>query len=89
MNPPKNDAWPPPRSWRHVWVRSDRGTSAPLPGLILDWRQTGARWSAWVIWLDDNFGVGSRKRVHQGWVPADRLRPAKSDPNVWNDGPWR
>lgn len=70
-----------------MWVRFDRSTTAPFPGLILDWRQTGTRWSAWVIWLDDS--CGARKRVQQGWVAADRLRPAKSDPNIWNDGPWR
>jgi len=25
----------------------------------------------------------------QGWIEAKYLRPAESDINVWNDGPWR
>ncbi len=87
MNPPKNDAWPPPRRWRHVWVRFDKTNLAPLPGLVLDWRRAGTRWSAWVIWIDHR--AGPSDRIQQGWIQAERLRPARSDPNIWNDGPWR
>jgi hypothetical protein len=71
-----------------VWVRFDHSNAAPLPGLILDWRQTGARWSAWVVWIEDGSSP-SRRRIRQGWLPAERLRPAMSDRNIWNDGPWR
>lgn len=87
MNPPKNDAWPAPSTWRHVWARFDRSNLAPLPGLILDWRRQGTKWSAWVIWTEVP-GTG-KWDVRQGWVPSRYLRPARSDMNVWNDGPWR
>ena len=73
MNPPKNDAWPPPRAWLHVWIRFDRSTAAPLPGLILDWRQNGTRWSAWVIWLDDSYGtfmLCSRARALPAYIAS-------------------
>jgi hypothetical protein len=71
-----------------VWVRFDHSNAAPLPGLILDWRQTGTRWSAWVVWIEDGSSP-TRRRIRQGWLSAERLRPAMSDRNIWNDGPWR
>ena len=86
--PAKDDAWPPPRSWRHVWIRFDHSNAAPLPELILYWRLTGIRWSGWVVWIDNDSGP-SWRRVRQGWIPAEHLRPAISDRNIWNDGPWR
>lgn len=86
-NPPKNDAWPQPRRWRHCWVRFGRGNyPPPAPGLILDWRRERGRWVAWVIWLDN---TGLKDTVRQGWLPLSAIRPAASDINVWNDGPWR
>lgn len=85
-NPPKHDAWPQPRHWRHVWVRFDRSNTAPLPGLVLDWRRKGTRWSAWVVWLDTRY---PRPKTEQGWIDAQHLRPARSDINIWNDGRWR
>ena len=36
------------------------------------------------MWLDD---TGRQPRICQGWLPVTVLRPAKSDINVWNDGP--
>jgi hypothetical protein len=47
---------------------------------------TARRWSAWVVWIDTSH---PKPRILQGWVPADNLRPARSDLNIWNDGPWR
>ncbi|GAA1761475.1 hypothetical protein GCM10009795_004890 [Nocardioides hankookensis] len=87
-NPPKHDAWPQPGHWRHCWVRFGRGNyPPPAPGLILDWRREGARWwFAWVIWLDNTH---LRDSIQQAWLPATVIRPAKSDINVWNDGPRR
>lgn len=86
MNPSKRDRWPVPTSYRHVWVRF--GTTPqppPFPGLVLDWRKAGEHWVAWVIYLDTTI----RTEVRQGWLEAKYLRPAASDWNVWNDGPWR
>jgi hypothetical protein len=86
-NPPKNDAWPQPRRWRHCWVRFDRRNyPPPAPGLILDWRCERGHWFAWVIWIDNG---SLREGVRQAWLPLSVLRPARSDINVWNDGPWR
>jgi len=86
-NPPKNDAWPQPKRWRHCWVRFGHGNyPPPAPGLILDWRRESGRWTAWVVWVDN---TSLKERVYQGWLPVAVLRPARSDINVWNDGPWR
>lgn len=86
-NPPKNDAWNDPAHWYHTWVRFDRSNFPPMPGLILDWHHQGPRWKAWAIWLDHRGSL--RTRPTQGWVESKYLRPAKSDINIWNDGPWR
>lgn len=67
-------------------VRFDGSNFPPMPGLVLDWQRTGARWKAWVVWIDER---ALRERPVQGWVEAKYLRPAESDINVWNDGPWR
>jgi hypothetical protein len=87
MNPSKRDAWPQPARWSHCWVRFTRAPQPPpAPGLILDWRRDRQQWRAWVVWIDH---TGSGQTVKQGWLPLSVLRPAKSDINVWNDGPWR
>lgn len=86
-NPPKNDAWPQPRQWRHCWVRFGKGAyPPPAPGLVLDWRKERGHWRAWVIWLDNN---GLQPAIKQAWLPAEAIRPAKSDINVWNERRWR
>lgn len=87
MKPSKRDAWPQPARWSHCWVRFGRTPQPPpAPGLILDWRRDRHQWRAWVIWLDN---TGNGQTVKQGWLPVEVLRPARSDINVWNDGPWR
>lgn len=71
-----------------MWVREDRHVAypPPQPGLVLDWRKVGRHWKAWVVWIDSSY---DRPRIRQEWLPADVLRPAISDLNVWNDGPRR
>jgi hypothetical protein len=59
----------------------------PGPGFMLDWKNDQGVWKAGVIWLDNRSGRG--ERIMQGWLLVTVLRPAKSDINVWNDGPWR
>jgi hypothetical protein len=87
MHPPKNDAWPQPKRWHHCWARFGHGSQPPpAPGRILDWRREDRRWEAWVTWLDN---TSVQPRTCQGWLPVTVLRPANSDINVWNDGPWR
>ena len=88
MRPSKRDAWSQPARWAHCWVRFDRSPQPPpAPGFVLDWKKDQGAWKAWVIWLDNSSGRG--ERIMQGWLPIAVLRPAKSDINVWNDGPWR
>lgn len=72
----------------HCWVRFGHGNyPPPAPGLVLDWRRESGRWKAWVVWIDNN---GLKKRICQACLPVSALRrPARSDINVWNDGPWR
>jgi hypothetical protein len=88
MNPSKRDAWPQPKQVRHVWVRLDRRapSPAPAPGLVLDWQRDRRSWRALVVWIDSS---SIRPCTRTEWLPVEVLRPAKSDPNVWNDGPWR
>ena len=64
-----------------------RNYPPPAPGLVLDWRRESGRWKAWVVWIDNN---GLKKPICQACLPVSALRrPARSDINVWNDGPWR
>lgn len=49
----------------------------PRPGLVLDWRRHSYRWTALVVTVQLESGA----RVVQEWVPAERLRPVRSDPN--------
>ena len=66
----------------HVWVKLDLdGPRAPLPGLVLDWRQTAVGWEAWVVTVETySTGAGEASMVRQGWRPVVYLRPAGSAP---------
>lgn len=66
----------------HVWVKLDLGgPRAPLPGLVLDWRQTQRGWEAWVVTVETySTGSGQASMVRQGWRPVVYLRPAGSRP---------
>ena len=73
----------------HVWVKLDLdGPRAPLPGLVLDWRQTAKGWEAWVVTVESySTGSGHASMVRQGWRPVAFLRPATSAPPSLGD--WR
>jgi hypothetical protein len=73
----------------HVWVKLDLdGPRAPLPGLVLDWRQTPKGWEAWVVTVESySTGSGQASMVRQGWRPVAYLRPATSAPPALGD--WR
>jgi hypothetical protein len=66
----------------HVWVKLDLdGPRAPLPGLVLDWRQTPHGWDAWVVTVETySTGSGQASMVRQGWRSVAYLRPAGSIP---------
>ena len=82
-NPPKNDAWPEPRHWLHVWVHRQRRNYPPsMPGLVLKWELRKGRWRAWVIWVDTTY---ERPEIRMDWLSIEEIRPAKSSINVWND----
>ena len=59
-------------------------TAADYP--FLDIVGTMLVFFAWVIWIDNG---SLREGVRQAWLPRSVLRPARSDINIWNDGPWR
>jgi hypothetical protein len=71
----------------HVWVKLDLdGPRAPLPGLVLDWRQTLTGWEAWVVTVETySTGTGDASMVRQGWRPLAYLRPAGSAPPTLSD----
>lgn len=66
----------------HVWVKLDlEGSRPPLPGLVLDWRQTPTGWEAWVVTVEAySTGSGHASMVRQGWRAVAYLRPAGTPP---------
>ena len=70
--------WPAPRNTRHVWVFGEDRLTPPTQGLVIAWRRHSYRWSALVVRIDESVAEG---RVIQDWLPIDRLRPVRSDPN--------
>lgn len=72
--------WKPPRECRHIWIYPERGdlTTQPKQGLIVAWRRYRYQWSALTISLDETVAEG---RLVQEWLPVERLRPVRSDPN--------
>lgn len=97
-NPSKREKWPPPKHWRHVWVRLSRTpTPAPFPGLVIEWRVTGSaelgtrRHLALVVYMEENaydHATGQhRPRYRMDWLDSSTLRPAATDYNqVWPPG---
>lgn len=52
----------------------------PRQVLIVSWRRHSYRWSALVVYCVDAEG-DEDPVVVQRWVPAERLRPVRADPN--------
>ena len=76
---PRNDAWGPYKRVRFVLVRQSPWTAKPLQGLILDWRKTGTKWRALVIYVDD---TGPWYHSITAWLDPERLTPIRADPNI-------
>jgi len=84
MRPPKNDRWPEPKHWRHAWLKVDVGHQPPAPSFVLLWlggHRVG--WKAFIVYVDE---IPSPPAIRFAVVDAARLKPAKSDRNVWNEG---
>ena len=96
-NPSRHDRWPPPKHWRHVWVRlTFTPTPAPYPGLVIWWRHKGSvemgtrRHIALTVFIEeDAFDMDARKngpRYRMEWLDSKHLRPVRSDYNAaWSD----
>ncbi len=70
--------WPAPRNTRHVWVLGEDRLTPPVQGLVIAWRRHSYRWYAFVARVDETASGG---RVIQDWLPIERLRPVRTDPN--------
>lgn len=68
--------WLQPRNTRHVWVIGEDRLTPPVQGLVIAWSRHSYRWSALVVRES-----GDGTTTIQGWLPAERLRPVRSDPN--------
>lgn len=75
----KDREWPRQRSTRFVWVAQPGPQVPPLQGLVLDWRRSSYRWTALVVTVHPD--EEGRPLVQHEWVPAERLRPVRADPN--------
>jgi len=56
---------------KHVWVSV--GGSGRQPGLLLEWRQVGEQWEAFVLWADGGGNV--KPRTYMEWLPAGQVSP--------------
>lgn len=73
--------WPRPRTTRHAWFKdSDERAEPPRQVLVVSWRRHSYRWSALVIYCVEVEG-SEEPAVVQRWVPAEKLRPVRADPN--------
>lgn len=70
--------WPVPRNTRFVYVLAENPLHSPVQGLVVAWNRRRYRWSAWVVRVDDSDAGG---RLILDWVPLERLRPVRADPN--------
>ena len=67
-----------PRNTRFVYVLGEDRLSAPAQGLVIAWNRHRHRWRALVVRLDESVPGG---RLVQDWLPVERLRPVRADPN--------
>ena len=70
--------WPAPRNTRFVYVIGEDRLTPPVQGLVVAWSRHAHRWSALVCRVDESVPGG---RLVQDWLPAERLRPVRADPN--------
>ena len=82
MSQPRRDRlYPRPRNTSHAWLLEGFGPEAvPRQVLIVAWRRHSYRWRARVVYAVDVKG-DPEPAIIQRWVPAELLRPVKSEPN--------
>ena len=79
MGQPRRDReWPAPRNTRFVYVVGEDRLVAPIQGLVVAWTRHRWCWRALVVRVDESVPGG---RLVQDWLPVERLRPVRSDPN--------
>ena len=61
-----------------MWVIGEERLTPPVQGLVIAWSRHSYRWSALVVRVDES---GDGTTMIQGWLPMERLRPVRSDPN--------
>ncbi|GEB64601.1 hypothetical protein SAT01_20490 [Sinomonas atrocyanea] len=73
--------WPRPQTTRHAWFKDTQDPGVlPRQVLVVSWRRHSYRWSALVVYCVEVEG-SEDPAVVQRWVPAERLRPVRADPN--------
>ena len=70
--------WPAPRNTRFVYVLGEDRLATPVQGLVVAWSRYRYKWRALVVRVDESVPGG---RLVQDWLPLERLRPVRSDPN--------
>lgn len=56
---------------KHVWVTLEGSSTGRLPGILLEWRQTGSGWEGFVVCADGGGNV--KPRAYMEWLPADQI----------------
>src|SRR5690242_18989560 len=70
--------WPAPRNTRFVLVLGETRLTEPVQGLVVAWSRHRYKWRALVVRVDESVAGG---RLVQDWLPVERLRPVRVDPN--------
>ena len=70
--------WPAQRNTRFVYVLGEDQLATPVQGLVVAWSRYRYKWRALVVRVDDSVPGG---RMVQDWLPLERLRPVRVDPN--------
>ena len=75
---PHRSGWPPPRNTRHVWILGTGIHTPPVQGFVVAWHRHSYRWSCLCCWVET---IDGADQLIQRWLPAERLRPVRTDPN--------
>ncbi|WP_144628957.1 hypothetical protein [Arthrobacter woluwensis] len=84
MSLPRRDRlYPKPRQTRHAWLLEGDPPEAQMRQvLIVEWRRHSYKWRARVVYVIESVSGSEEPAVVDRWVPAEVLRPVKSNPNT-------